>query len=702
VNRAQLRRDVITAVVVAVAYAAGSVTAYLLFNAFEAGAVFFPPAGVTLAALILTGYRTWPWVLGAAGITELVIDLVQGHDPSYAWGFVLANLAEPLVGAWLIRMSVKRTASRLDVSRSSGLGAFLAGGVLVGPLVGGAIGAATLAWGMGRDYADAFGPFWAGDGLGALTVGGAILAWHGSRVTWTGPDVVRLVQALLLTAVVTAVGFWPMDVPLAYLVIPLLFFFAVRGGVPMVAAAGVVVALTANTVTAAGRGPWQGLADSPRLEIATLQVFLAVVVLSAWLFAIEVAERDRAQASWRQEQSARTQLQAQYKVEQQAAHLLQQALLPSVELEFPGVRAAVRYRPAELHHDVGGDWYDVFDLPGGRVGFSVGDVVGHDLAAAAAMGRLQSVLRAAAWSSSGPAQVLEELDRAGRSIPGADFATVGYGEFSPADGVLRYACAGHPPPLLVTSQDPTYLLGGRSQPLCYATGPRPQAELLLPGESTVVWYSDGLVENRRQSLDDGLGQLSLMTADLPTGTAEAWCDAVLSGMTRGRSIEDDIVVIVLQLRLTGHSRGEPADNGTLSMRVVEPADLAVGRRLVRDWADRQQIGPAVLEPLLLVCSEAMTNAVEHAYQGCPPGPVDLVIDRPDPAHLRVRVSDTGHWQHDRESTARGRGLELINQLASSTTLDLTPTGTTVTIWLATHYSAPGGRPPDAGADRHLG
>jgi anti-sigma regulatory factor (Ser/Thr protein kinase) len=389
-------------------------------------------------------------------------------------------------------------------------------------------------------------------------------------------------------------------------------------------------------------------------------------------------------------------------VEQQAAHLLQQALLPSVELEFPGVRAAVRYRPAELHHEVGGDWYDVFDLPGDRVGFSVGDVVGHDLAAAAAMGRLQSVLRATAWSSSGPAQVLEELDRVSRTIPGADFATVGYGEFSPADGVLRYACAGHPPPLLVTSQDPTYLLGGRSQPLGYATGRRPQAELRLPGESTLVWYSDGLVERRRQPLDDGLGQLSQVTADLHAGSADTWCDAVLNAMTRGRPIEDDIVVIVLQLRRTGDGCQTPDDNGTLSLRVVEPADLAVGRRLVRVWADQQRIGSTVLEPLLLVCSEALTNAVEHAYLGGTPGPVDLVVDRPDPAHLRVRVSDNGHWQHDRESTARGRGLELINQLASNTTLDLSPTGTTVTIWLATHYSAPSGRAADAGADRDLG
>ena len=103
-----------------------------------------------------------------------------------------------------------------------------------------------------------------------------------------------------------------------------------------------------------------------------------------------------------------------YEREHAAAHQLQKALLPPVTLTFPGVQAAVRYRAAEEHHDVGGDWYDVFELPNGRIGFAVGDVVGHDLSSAAAMGRLQAVLRVVAAAGPGPARVLEELDQASR------------------------------------------------------------------------------------------------------------------------------------------------------------------------------------------------------------------------------------------------------------------------------------------------
>ena len=245
------------AAMVAAAYAASSWVAFILFNASEAGAVFFPPAGVTLAALMLTSYRMWPWVLAAAGTAELTVDLVQGHDIGYAWGFVLANLVEPLVGATLVRRAVQD----LDLSRRRDLAAFLAFGVIVGPLFGGAIGATTMSLGMGTPWVDSFGPFWAGDALGALTLGGAIVAWRRSPVRWTARASVHAVAWLVATAAVTAIGFWPREIPLAYLVIPLLFWFAARYGIAMVAAGGTVVAVTANAMTAAGRGPWHALAD---------------------------------------------------------------------------------------------------------------------------------------------------------------------------------------------------------------------------------------------------------------------------------------------------------------------------------------------------------------------------------------------------------------------------------------------------------
>jgi serine phosphatase RsbU (regulator of sigma subunit)/anti-sigma regulatory factor (Ser/Thr protein kinase) len=424
--------------------------------------------------------------------------------------------------------------------------------------------------------------------------------------------------------------------------------------------------------------------------MATLQVFIAIVVLSAWLLAVEIADRERVRARLQAEQSARARVESLYELEHAAAHQLQRALLPRVALEFPGVRAAVRYRPAEKHHDIGGDWYDIFELSNGRIGFSVGDVVGHDLNSAAAMGRLQSVLRVVAGSSDGPSQVLEQLDLAAEAIPGAEFATVGYGEYSPSTGLLRYACAGHPPPLVVTPRQATYLSAGRSRPLAIAGGPRPQDEVMLAPGSTLLWYSDGLVEDRREPIDVGLGQLARVAGQVAAVTPDGWCEAVMANMTRDRPVTDDIVLICLQLERTARQQGP------LSIRLTSPGELATARRSLRSWVRQEGIDSVVLESLLLVCSEALSNALEHAYRDMAPGPVDLWVESPDADHLRIRVTDQGRWLHDREGQDRGRGLLLINRIAASTTLDRSPHGTTITIKLPMSGYPPAARLSQSG------
>ena len=309
------------------------------------------------------------------------------------------------------------------------------------------------------------------------------------------------------------------------------------------------------------------------------------------------------------------------------------------------------------------------------------------------MGRLQAVLRVLAASGPGPARVLEELDHASRTIPGAEFATVGYGEYSPATGAFRYACAGHPPPLVVGPDRAAYLQGGRSQPLAVANAPRPQDEVLVRSGTFLLWYSDGLIEDRTQPLDHGLDRLADVGGRSVAEDPEVWCDAVLKAMTNGRRIRDDIVLICLRL-----ARAETRQQHPLSRRLLTPADLAPTRRELRSWAEDHHLGPRALESLQLACTEAMANALEHAYRGASPAAVDLLVESVESGYVRVRVADSGRWQHDARHRDRGRGLELINRLSESTTLDLSPRGTTVTIVIRTDYSAPnGGR---AGTLRH--
>jgi GAF domain-containing protein len=237
-----------------------------------------------------------------------------------------------------------------------------------------------------------------------------------------------------------------------------------------------------------------------------------------------------------------------YEDEHAAAHKLQQALLPEVPAELPGAGIGVRYRPAERGHDVGGDWYDAFQLPHGRIGFAVGDVVGHDLDAAVAMGRLQQLLRYVAAGGAGPAELLQALDAACPAVTGTDFATLGYAEYDPAGAVMTYACAGHPPPLLVADGHATYLNGGRSAPLGFKDGPRPEATLTVHPGAMLVWYSDGLIERRGEVIDRGLDRLAALAAGLTGTDAQRWCDSLLTGMTADQVISDDVVVACLHLR----------------------------------------------------------------------------------------------------------------------------------------------------------
>ena len=245
--------------------------------------------------------------------------------------------------------------------------------------------------------------------------------------------------------------------------------------------------------------------------------------------------------------------------ERQVSAAVQRSLLPTLP-DLPGITVAARYRVGSQHAQVGGDWYDLFALPDGAIGLAIGDVMGHDLAAATAMGQLRSVLRSYAYEGHSPSVVLDRLDRLVQDFEMAQLATAIYGRLvidtdrdgSPlGSGMLLFTNAGHPPPLLRLPDGPALVLRRGAAPLIGALPPghtrRGEAAVVLPAGSLLVLYTDGLIERRDRDLDDGIDLLAAALAGLdPQATPEQVCEHLLAVMVQPGQ-DDDIAVLALRL-----------------------------------------------------------------------------------------------------------------------------------------------------------
>jgi signal transduction histidine kinase len=280
------------AVALGVLYAAGALLPFHFLSSPEAGAAFFPSAGLTLAALVLTPRRTWPLWLAAVAVAEITVDLTHGQTVPMALGFATANVVEPVLGAALLGVAVWRA----DNLRTRLL-LFVVCAVIVGPMVGGAIGGAVATWwGDGTAWAPIAGRWWLGDAIGVLVVATPILAWK--RPPPFGPRQ-RAAEIALTTALATVIVLVPALAwhhPLVYAVLPVLMWAALRGGVRTVTVAGLGVAFAVDWAAVTGRAS-QLLDDgSPDAQLVQVQLFLGVTLLAALFLAVEVVERRRSEA----------------------------------------------------------------------------------------------------------------------------------------------------------------------------------------------------------------------------------------------------------------------------------------------------------------------------------------------------------------------------------------------------------------------
>ncbi len=249
--------------------------------------------------------------------------------------------------------------------------------------------------------------------------------------------------------------------------------------------------------------------------------------------------------------------------EHTTAETLQRSLLPDRLPSVPGIILEARYLPVTRNMEIGGDWYDAFRLPDGRLAVAAGDVMGKGLTAAAGMGRVRNALRALALTDPRPAAVLAGLDRLFTATElDEQVTTVAYLVVDPVTGEGLAGNAGHLPPLLLSRDAPPRLdTTEAGTPLGWAC-PRQQYVFRLPPGTTAVLYSDGLVENRRRGLDAGLDELVSVAAQARPGTVEdpgRLLEYLVDRMLTGYEQDDDVTVLVLHVP---RRDDPPADRGS--------------------------------------------------------------------------------------------------------------------------------------------
>ncbi|MEU0159597.1 SpoIIE family protein phosphatase [Streptomyces sp. NPDC006261] len=353
-----------------------------------------------------------------------------------------------------------------------------------------------------------------------------------------------------------------------------------------------------------------------------------------------------------------------YEQEHDLAEGLQQAMLPRRIPAVPGAQVAVRYRSARLGRDIGGDWYDLIPLPGGRVGAVIGDVQGHDTHAAAVMGQLRIVLRAYAAEGHSPATVMARASVFLHELDTDRFATCTYAEVDLTTGVVQVVRAGHVDPLVRDVDGSCRRMpaeGGLPLGLSAEFGrleyPVGTAEL-DPGQ-TMILFTDGLVELPGSDLDEGMQLLTTLVSNGPQNLqklADELCDAV-----DVRGGQDDVALLLLRRR----AAQAPQPGGRLRQHVAQndPEALSSARHMiraaVRAWGAKERA-----DEIELAADELTTNALMHTDGGAV---VTIRVMAGSERRLRVDVEDRSSALPRRRDAGSegvsGRGLMLVDRLA---------------------------------------
>ena len=361
-----------------------------------------------------------------------------------------------------------------------------------------------------------------------------------------------------------------------------------------------------------------------------------------------------------------------YERERTTADALQRAMLPAHLPQLPGIRFSESYSAASESQRVGGDFYDAFELPDGRVALAIGDVTGHGLAAAVIMGEIRQALRAASFESAEPSAILDRASRllvaSGRTV----FVTAIFGVLDPLSGRFTYATAGHPPPLLHEGSS-LRRLAGAGLPIGLRDEEGVDFALRLHAPCTLLFYTDGLLEFSRD-IDDAERRIETALDDLASEEVDQLAGALMNAVLGEDVPTDDIAI--LTVRIDRFAQPPPGDEREWRFASADGRTGALVRReigaLAAEWTGRDDVRYASE----LAFGELVANVVRHA-----PGPLRVVLATAGDAAVELMVEDSGLGFAPRERpidplAESGRGLTLVRALADGLEIEPGPLGGT--------------------------
>jgi anti-sigma regulatory factor (Ser/Thr protein kinase)/putative methionine-R-sulfoxide reductase with GAF domain len=350
--------------------------------------------------------------------------------------------------------------------------------------------------------------------------------------------------------------------------------------------------------------------------------------------------------------------------------IMQRTLLPDVLPEIPGMRFSAKYLPAGSGIKVGGDWYDVFQLSSGRLAFVIGDVVGRGVLAASMMAEIRTALRAYMTQGHRLAEVVSLLNELLVSMGRNRAATLSILEFDPESEELEAVTAGHLPPLLIEPNGHAHMLEQtHGLPVGVRTGHSYQAcRHPFPTGSGLLLYTDGLIERRNESIDEGFRRLiaAVQAAERPIDLSLA--DRVYGALLDDTPLGDDVALLAIETMPLGD---------TLEMSLpARPNVLGAMRNTLGRWLRAAGANEDELFDITLSASEAATNAIEHAYGAREA--TFTVRCKHDGQQVTVTVCDTGRWRTSRPQRG-GRGLQIMRSLLDNVDVNSDKDGTSVTM-----------------------